>query len=252
MPPFVTEAVILKVMDFQERDLLVTFYGDERGKLRGVAKGAKASRKRFGANMDLLSYVRVRGFEQRGSSLVRIEGADLLEHFDAVRADLVGFARACYIAEWTDGCAAQQQPVPGLLPLLLWTLRALGKGRGGEAVLRLFELRALDLAGYGPTLETCARCGSGLGDDVSVRVEVSQGGALCHKCTTGSGLRISRGTLRLLQEARSVPLERLHRMAFSSLALKESRGLLCSFFVYHVGHTLRSSQFLESVGSGRT
>lgn len=249
MPSFVTECVILKVVDFQERDLLVTFYGDEKGKLKGVAKGAKASRRRFGANLDLLSRVRIQGFERRGESLVRVEGADLLEHFDSVREDLVGFARGCYIAEWVEGCAPERQPVPGLLPLVLWTLRSLGKRGVGEAVLHLFELRALDLAGYAPRLDACVRCGAALGEEISVRLDISQGGVLCCKCGAGSGLSISKGTLRLLQEARSLPLERLHRMAFSSFALKESKGLLRAFFMHHAGRRLKSGEFLERVGT---
>jgi len=249
MPPFVTECVILKLADFQERDLLVTFYGDERGKLTGIAKGAKASRKRFGANLDLLAHVRIHGFDRGGDSLVRVEGADLLEHFGSVREDLAGFARGCYIAEWVEGCAPERQPVPGLLPLLLWTLRSLGKKGGKEAVLRLFEIRALDLAGYGPRLDSCARCGAHLGEEILVRLEVSQGGALCRGCGAGGGLSISRGTLKLLQEARSLPLERLHRVAFSSLALKESKGLLRAFFMYHAGRSLKSGEFLERVGT---
>lgn len=247
MASFVTECVILKVVEFQERDLLVTFYGDEKGKLRGVAKGAKASKKRFGANLGLLAHVRLYGFERRGNSLVRVEGADLLEHFDSVREDLVGFARACYVAEWAEGCAPERQPVEGLLPLVIWTLRSLCKRGSGEAVLRLFELRALDLAGYGPRLDTCARCGAQLGQETSVLVEISQGGALCRRCGAEAGSRISRGTLKLLQEARSLPLERLHRVAFSALALKESKGLLRAFFTYHAGRSLKSSEFLESL-----
>ncbi|MEJ5378384.1 MAG: DNA repair protein RecO [bacterium] len=248
MPPFVTESVILKVMDFQERDLLVTFYGDQKGKLTGIAKGAKASRRRFGANLDLLTHVRIHGFERPGSSLVRLEGADLLEHFESVRADLTGFARACYVAEWAEACAPEGEPVKGLLPLLLWTLRSLGKTGAGEAVLRLFELRALDLAGYGLKLDACVSCGALLEQGLSIRIGISQGGALCRNCQGAEGFSISRGTLRLLQEARSLPLERLHRVAFSSLALKESKGLLRAFFVYHAGRTLRSTEFLESMG----
>lgn len=249
MPPFLTEAVILRLGEFQERDLLVTFYGDQKGKMTAVAKGAKASRRRFGANLDLLSYVRVIGFERSSNSLARMEGADLLEHFPWVRENLAGFARACYLAEWVDGCAPERQPVPGLLPLVLWTLRSFGKGRAEESALRLFELRALDLAGYGPALDRCVVCGSKLGDRLFVSVDVARGGALCGHCAHGSGIRISKGTVRLLQEARSLPLERLHRIAFSSLALRESRELMGSFFTYHVGRELRSCEFMKSMGA---
>jgi len=250
MPPFVTEGVILRCADFQERDRLVTFYSDQRGKLRGVAKGAKASRKRFGANLDLLAHVRVYGFERANQALMRIEAADLLEYFHGIRNDLRAFARACYLAEWADGCSAERQPLPGLLPLILRVLAILEAGKDGEGLLRIFEVKALDLAGYRPRLDRCVACEGHLGGKGRILVHVERGGALCSSCAgeRARGLWISLGTLRTLEDARRIPLDRLHRMALSSLAVEESRLLLRSFYEWHVGQVLRSSAFLESLG----
>jgi DNA repair protein RecO (recombination protein O) len=250
MPPFVTEGVILRSVDFQERDRLITFYGDQRGKLRGVAKGAKASRKRFGANLDLLAHVRIRGFEKSSQSLVRIEGADLIDYFQGCRKDLQAFARACYLAEWMDGCTAERQPVAGLLPLLLRILALLGEERGaGESYLRIFEVKALGLAGYGARFDRCAACDKALEEGSHLVVQVERGGPLCRRCgREGRGIRVSRGTLRLLDDAWKSPLDRIHRIGFSTLAVEEGRTLLRALYEYHVGQPLRSGRFLEDMG----
>jgi DNA repair protein RecO (recombination protein O) len=250
MPAFVVESVILRSADFQERDRLVTLYSDQMGKLRGVAKGAKASRKRFGANLDLLAHVRVHGFERTHQGLVRIEGADILDYYDGIRRELRSFAFASYLAEWVDGCTAERQPLPGLLPLLLRVLTILEERKGGEGLLRIFEVKVLDLAGYRPRLDRCVTCGGPLEGTVRINVHVERGGALCRNCARGpmEGLSISLGTLRALDDARRAPLDRLHRIAFSSLAVKEGRDVTQSFYQYHVGRVLRSGEFLETLG----
>jgi DNA repair protein RecO (recombination protein O) len=217
--------------------------------MRGVAKGAKRSRRRFGANLDLLAHVRIHGFERPNRDLVRIEGADLLDYYEGIRQDLLAFARACYLAEWTEGCTAEREPLPGLFPLLLQVLTLFEEKTGGEELLRIFEMKLLNLAGYGPRLGRCVSCERSLNRVKKVSIHTARGGALCGNCSVDAtrGIPISLGTARILEDAREVTLDRLHRIAFSSKALQESRALLRSFYEYHVGRQLRSTSFLEAV-----
>lgn len=249
MPPFATEALILRSVDFQESDRLITFYSAQLGKMRGVAKGAKRSRKRFGSNLDLLAHVRIQGFERSNQDLVRIEGADLLEYFEGIRQNLLSFARACYLAEWTEACTAYRQPLPGLLTLILHVLSTFEEGKGGEGLLRTFEVKVLDLTGYGPRLDRCVSCGRPTKGANEILIHVARGGVVCGDCPADphGGLRVSPGTVRILEDVRTEPLNRLHRIGFSAGALKESSTLLRSFFAYHVGLQLKSVSFLESV-----
>jgi len=246
MPLFATEAVILGARDFLERDILLTLYGDERGKWRSVAKGAKASKKRFGANLDLLSRVKVHALEKRGSSLSIVQGIDLLEHFGMIRQDLDFFARACYVAEWAEGCLPERQPIKGFMELLLWTARNLSNESQGEEVLRLFELKSLVLLGYGPRLDRCVRCGREVEEEGKIGVDVSSGGIVCKECSQEALLRISPGTLKLLREAKDLTLEKAHRLRFSRLSLREAKGLFREFYAHHVGRRLRSVKFLDT------
>ena len=42
-----TAGFVLRSLQYGESDLIVTFYTREFGKIKGIAKGAKRSRKRF-------------------------------------------------------------------------------------------------------------------------------------------------------------------------------------------------------------
>ncbi|HEY8670665.1 MAG TPA: DNA repair protein RecO, partial [Terriglobales bacterium] len=59
MPLKESEAIVLRTYPFREADLLVTLFTRLEGKVRGVARAAKKSRKRFGGSLEPLTYVRV-------------------------------------------------------------------------------------------------------------------------------------------------------------------------------------------------
>ena len=46
-----TEAIILNSFDYNESDRILAFYTKEFGKLRGIAKGARRSKRRFVGNI---------------------------------------------------------------------------------------------------------------------------------------------------------------------------------------------------------
>jgi DNA repair protein RecO (recombination protein O) len=55
--PRQSEALILRTYPFHEADLLVTFFTRAEGKIRGVAKAAKRSKRRFGGALEPLTHV---------------------------------------------------------------------------------------------------------------------------------------------------------------------------------------------------
>jgi DNA repair protein RecO (recombination protein O) len=64
MPAIKSEAIILQVKPFQESDLIVNFFSADLGRLVGIAKGAKKSKKRFSHCLEPLSRVRLFFFEK--------------------------------------------------------------------------------------------------------------------------------------------------------------------------------------------
>ena len=54
-----SEAIVLRTYPLREADLLVTLFTRAEGKVRGVARSAKKSKRRFGGALEPLTFVRV-------------------------------------------------------------------------------------------------------------------------------------------------------------------------------------------------
>jgi DNA repair protein RecO (recombination protein O) len=164
-----------------EADRIVTFLTRSSGKVRAVAKGARKSRKRFGANLMLLSRVRLAWFENERRDLARLESADLLESFFALQADPVRFAVLACCAEVADAFAREEQEDEAFFRLLHAVLRGVRDGLDLDRAARYFELWTLRLHGFLPDLTVCARCGRAL-RDTGGRLSRREGIVVCPRC----------------------------------------------------------------------
>jgi DNA repair protein RecO (recombination protein O) len=72
MPLHAAEALILRTYKLGEADRIVVFLTADRGKRRGVAKGARKPRSRFAGGLEPLTRGRVEYFERERRELVRL------------------------------------------------------------------------------------------------------------------------------------------------------------------------------------
>src|ERR1700733_12605291 len=66
-----SEAIVLRSYPLREADLLVTLFTRTEGKVRGVARSAKKSKRRFGGALEPLTYVRALYDVREGQELTR-------------------------------------------------------------------------------------------------------------------------------------------------------------------------------------
>src|SRR3972149_10767360 len=81
-------AVVLNSLDYGESDRILTFYTLENGKLSGIAKGARRSRKRFVGNLDPLSHIDLMFFHNGSTDFVRVEDARLIDAFAPLKEEI--------------------------------------------------------------------------------------------------------------------------------------------------------------------
>jgi DNA repair protein RecO (recombination protein O) len=155
-----TEAFVLRSHPLGEADRIVTFLTRAAGKVRGVAKGARRSRRRFGSNLEPLSRVRLRYFEKESADLARVETADLLESFYLLQEDPERAAVLACFAEVADAFAREQQEDEAFFRLLHAVLKAVRDGLVLDGAARYFEIWTLRLHGVLPSLAQCSRCGA--------------------------------------------------------------------------------------------
>lgn len=153
-----TPAFLLQQRALGESDRLLVFYTQHAGKLRGIAKGAQKSLRRFGGALDLFHLVKLSYKPSRGSDLCLFEGVELIRRSERLALNLQAFAYGNYFLELVRELTRDHhidEPVFDLLHAALFRLDAYGVNAAAEidALARWFELHLLDFLGYRPSLE---------------------------------------------------------------------------------------------------
>src|SRR3954465_8365491 len=161
MPLKESEAIVLRTYPFRESDLLVTLFTRLEGKVRGVARAAKKSKRRFGGALEPLTVVKLYYEDRERQELVRLDSCEVLE---SPLASTVSYPRAValgHVAELLDELLPDREANDAIFRLTLSVLRNL-KGNAIWMPVTYFELWMARLVGFLPELGECVVCGSGL------------------------------------------------------------------------------------------
>ena len=158
MPLKESEAIVLRTYPMRESDLLVTLFTRLEGKVRGVARAAKKSRRRFGGALEPLTYINVAYEDRERQELARLDACEVLE---SPLTSEVSYPRALalgHVAELLDELLPDREANDAVFRLAVSVLREL---RGPEFLLPLtyFEIWMARLMGYLPELSECLACG---------------------------------------------------------------------------------------------
>lgn len=171
------QALVLRVVNYNDTDALLTVLSKTHGKLTLKARGLRRKQSRLVAPCQLLAYGEFTVFEYRG--YYSINEAHALELFEPLRRDLSRLSLATYFAQVTEVLAQEDQQDPELLSLVLNCLHALSHMQLPEAKVKaVFELRGACIAGYTPDLTQCHYCGCENPD----RFDIFEGRLECSKC----------------------------------------------------------------------
>ena len=244
-----TEAIVLRAIDYGESDRIVTFCTADFGKIRGIAKGARRSRKRFANAIEPFCCSRILFSRRSPDSLALIEGCDVLSHFPGIRSDLGKTLAASCLIDLTDQFTPEDKKSEALFCLLLDFLRLLEETALTEALLRFFEIRLLRISGYDPVLDRCISCKTPIAKEAAYRFDAAKGGLTCNVCAPWSrdAIPVSLGTIRTLLLGRELEIDRLGRLLLSDQSADESRLLLAHFIRHILGRELKSVHVLNEI-----
>ncbi len=243
--------IVLRAVDTGESDRVVTFLTRERGKVAAYARGARASRRRFGGSLEPFTLVTAEVRERSGSELLGLDSVSAIAAFGGIRGDLARIACAGYAAELARELVRDHEPHEELFDLLAAYLAALDAGPARPAALRAFELGALRAAGLSPRLDACARCGGALARDRPARLDPGQGGLLCAACqplAAPGAPSVSPATVGALARLAGGGLEAAAAEPLAPPAGREARDALSAFIEHHLGRRLQARRVLEEVG----
>jgi DNA repair protein RecO (recombination protein O) len=188
MPTVVTEAIVLHAFDYLESSRILRLVTREAGVRSVLARGARRSRGRFGAALDLYA---------QGSAELQIKVGrelDTLSAFDVTRArpelamQLSRFTGSSAIAELTLRFARDDAD-PGLFAAIARALDEIGAAaadRARDATLA-GAWRLLAALGVTPTVDRCAECHTLVDRAAAATFSHPAGGVLCPRCSHLSG-----------------------------------------------------------------
>ena len=249
MPLKESEAIVLRTFPLGEGDRLVSFLDRQSGRVRGVARGARLTKSRFGSTLEMLAYIRIWYFERETRELVRINQCELIESFMDVQRDYRSSIALAMVSEITDSVLGEREAADAQFRLILLTARAIREHGASQVVLAYFCLWTARLGGWLGTLGQCSQCVRELHIEIAFH-STGYAELYCSDCREEWMKPISKEALSIGQIALSGTLERLLNGKPSIGPAKEILSYALDILEHHIEKKLSSRKTLEMGESG--
>lgn len=175
-----TYGIVVKTINFGERDKILTIITADNGKISVYAKGANSLKSKLASCSNLFAYSKLVLFKNKNK--YSLDNAELIEIFYNLRNDLKKLSLAGYFAELMGVIAVENTNSNELLSFFLNTLYLLSaKDKNLNIIKPVFELKVLSFAGYMPDLEDCHHCD----EKENLFFCYKDGYLLCGQCNNG-------------------------------------------------------------------
>ncbi len=220
MPLVETESVVIKSYNLAEADKIVVLLTRDHGMVRGVAKGAKRLKSKFGSGLEPFSIVRAEYFEKESSDLVSIQRIDLVRSNFVAASDPDFLQKFSYLGEILTTFSPPHDPNDTLYRMVKACVEtAASKGATIAGIGVYFELWLLKLSGYLPDWSKCDGCGRVFADDEDTGIQADLH-LKCENCRRSHAKVLNAETRVIAASAR-----RLSPQDFASLTLEKVEEL---------------------------
>jgi DNA repair protein RecO (recombination protein O) len=245
MPLKDSEAIILRTYPVGEADLLVTLFTRMDGKVRGIARWAKKSKRRFGGALEPLTHVRAYYEDRERQELPRLDACEVIE---SPLAQRVTYARAValgHIAELLDALLPDREADDAVFRLTLAVLNAVRDDQVWMPVT-YFQLWLTRLMGLLPDLSECSVCGAALNGSRAF-FHMLADGLMCAEDKRLASSEISSDSRRLASEMFRAPVENFGGAPWPKSRGSDLRKFLVERLERHVEKKLVTPAMLERI-----
>jgi DNA repair protein RecO (recombination protein O) len=239
------EAIVLRTHKLGEADRIITLLTRNHGRVRAVAKGVRRTTSRFGSRLEPFTHVDLQLAEGRNLDTVT-QAETLTPYSKGLGLDYDRYTAGTVMLETADRLVAEErQPSVQQFLLLVGGLRAMVTGEHGSGqVLDSYLLRSLSVAGYAPSFEACARCGTVAGEGNPHRwFNPSMGGVLCVTCRVPGSASPAVETVALLGALLAGDWAVVD--SAEPRHLKEASTLVAAYLAWHLERGLKSLAYVE-------
>ena len=272
MKQYRDEGIVLRTQKLGEADRIITVLARRTGRIRAVGKGVRRTKSRFGARLEPFTHVDLQLYT--GRSLDYITQAETLRPYgEQLAGDYPRYTAGIAMLETAERFTPEEkEPALRQFLLLVGGLRTLGgREHDPRLVLDAYLLRSLAVAGYAPSLEECALCGTvlagaalagtglagtalagprqdgpaGPAGEHSRAFAVAAGGLTCRSCRPPGAATPATQTVDLMTAL--LRGDWPHADASEPRHRVECSGLVAAYLQWHLEHSIRSLRHVEHV-----
>jgi DNA repair protein RecO (recombination protein O) len=246
MSVLTSEAVVLRTWPVHEADLIVSFFTRDYGRVRGVAKSALKSRKRFGGSLEPMTVARAWFAERPRQELVRLDQLEILRSPLSSPVDPVRLTVLSFFAELLDEALPDHDPHETVFRLLLAVLD-LTTVEQPWMPLTYFQLWMTRLMGLLPDLVHCTACGEAL-QAGETSFNTLGDGLFCPIHRNGNASELSADSWQLAQRMLRAPASAFAAEPWPRRRAQDMRRFTLQALERHLERKLRSAEALARLG----
>lgn len=242
-----SETVILRTWPVHEADLIVSFFTRDYGRVRGVAKSALKSRKRFGGALEPMTQARAWFAERPGQELVRLDSLEIVRSPLSAPVDLARMTVLSFFAELLDESLPDHDPQETVFRLLVSVLEQTTVEQPWMP-LTYFQLWMTRLMGLLPEIGHCTACGEALTAG-EASFDTLGDGLFCPAHRNGNSSGLSADSWQLAQRMLRAPVASFAAEPWPRRRAQDLRRFTLQALERHLERKLRSAEALARLVS---
>jgi DNA repair protein RecO (recombination protein O) len=252
MPVLTSEAVVLRTWPVHEADLIVSLFTREYGKLRGVAKSALKSRKRFGGALEPMTLARAWFAERPGQELTRLDQLEIIRSPLSAPVDQARLAVLSFYAEVLEEALPERDSQETVFRLAASVLEHTSAAQSDTMqpwmALTYFSLWMTRLLGLLPDVAHCTVCGEAL-HAAEVFFNNHADGLFCPVHRNGSAVALSADSWQLAMRMMRAPASDFAAERWPRRRAQDLRRFTVQVMERHLERKLRSAEALGRLGA---
>ena len=239
------EALILRTWPVHEADQIVSFFTRDQGKLKGIAKAAAKSRKRFGGALEPMTYVLASYAEKPRQDLVRLDACEIVASPLSEPVDYGRAAALAFFAEILEETLQDRDPQDAVFRLAVSVLEQTRAERIWLPVT-YFGLWMVRLMGWMPEIVRCTACGRQFGGDAAY-FESQRDGLVCAEHRNPGARALSADSLAMAARIFREPVAAFATEEWPRKRADDLRRFALQGLERHLERRLRSAQVLRQL-----
>jgi DNA repair protein RecO (recombination protein O) len=241
-----SESVVLRTWPVHEADLIVSFFTRDYGRIKGVAKSALKSRKRFGGALEPMTVARAWFAERPGQDLVRLDQLEIVRSPLSAPIDLTRMAALSFFAEVLDEALPEHDPQETVFRLLVSVLEQTTVEQPWMP-LTYFSLWMTRLMGLLPDIGHCTACGQALAAG-ETSFNMLGDGLFCSLHRAGNSSELSADSWQLAQRMLKAPAAAFRTETWPRRRGQDLRRFTLQALERHLERRLRTAETLARLG----